>query len=73
MFGGVRTCIWWLFFKHFDHHPAMQGRLEMVKVIYLYSSDLTDTAVWYKQCKSRRCWEVKLSPREVSKDTLTTP
>ena len=29
--------------------------------------------VWYKQCKSRRCWEVKLSPREVSKDTLTTP
>ena len=28
---------------------------------------------WYKQCKSGRCWEVKLSPREVSKDTLTTP
>ena len=29
--------------------------------------------IWYKQCKSRRCWEVKLSPREVSTDTLTTP
>ena len=29
--------------------------------------------VWYKQCKSRRCLEVKLSPRDVSKDTLTTP
>ena len=31
--------------------------------------------LWYKQCKSRRCCEVKLSPREweVSKDTLTTP
>ena len=28
--------------------------------------------VWYKQCKSRRCWEVKLFPREVFKDTLTT-
>ena len=26
--------------------------------------------VWYQQCKSRRCWEVKLSPRRVSKDTL---
>ena len=25
-------------------------------------------AVWYKQCKSRRCWEVKLASREVSKD-----
>ena len=21
--------------------------------------------LWYKQCKSRRCWEVKLFPREV--------
>ena len=29
--------------------------------------------VWYKQCKSRRCWEVKLSPREVSKDTEEPP
>ena len=31
------------------------------------------TMVWYKQCKIRRCWDVKLSPREVFKDTLTTP
>ena len=29
--------------------------------------------VWYKQCKRPRCWKVKLSPREISKDTLTTP
>ena len=37
------------------------------QLVYLYQS------VWYKQWKSRRCWEVKLFPREVSKDTLTTP
>ena len=29
--------------------------------------------LWYKQCNSRKCWEVKLSPREVSKDTFTIP
>ena len=27
--------------------------------------------VWLKQCKSRRCCEVKLSPSKVSNDTLT--
>ena len=27
------------------------------------------TLLWCKQCKTRRCWDVKLSPRKVSKDT----
>ena len=46
---------------------------EITKPNHVLTSTGTGIHESVKQCKSRRCWEVKLSPREASSDTLTNP
>ena len=63
------SCICWLNIFFLNN----QNNCWYKKTQYRVNSwGLEDLFIWYKQCKSRRCWEVKLSPREVSNDTLTT-
>ena len=57
-----------------DHQcEGDQGNTDVMVIVGRHQPFFDVSSVWYKQCKSHRCWEVKLSPREVSKDTLTTP
>ena len=72
--GGVRGVIWNLSFSL--HHLSPVGAHTVVWMRDTPGGETKrDQDIWRvaQRRKSCRCWEVKLSPREVSKDTLTTP